>query len=175
MPADQIFASLGKAAIVIIASIFAAMVARSWLFDKALDAAIALGLIGAIYVDAALVLMAWGTRWAFVFGFTGVAGLVALTAIPELGLRKQERDYVEAEITRLRKQTEIDPRNGAAWEFLGDKLLTKQQFDEAIAAYEQVLQLSAAKRDPVSGVALGNPAIQAKIRRVQHAREAAKR
>lgn len=170
---DNLFPALGKATVVIVSSIFAIMVARSWLFDKALEAVVAMGLICAIYADAALIMMTWGTVWAYVFGFGGVAGLVALTALPELGLRKQERDYVEAEIARLRHQTEIDPRNAAAWEFLGDKLLTRREFDAALEAYNQALQTSATRRDAVSGVPLGNVALQAKMRKAQAAKDRA--
>ena len=42
---ENLFPALGKACIVIIASLFAMLVAKSWLFDKSLDSPIALLLI----------------------------------------------------------------------------------------------------------------------------------
>jgi cytochrome c-type biogenesis protein CcmH/NrfG len=171
---ENLFPAIGKACIVVVACLFAILVAKSWLFEKSLESPIAFLLICGIFGDAVLILMAWNSPLAYVFGVGGIAGLIALAAMPEISIRKQEREYVDAEVQRLQEMIERDPHNAAAYEFLGDKLLEKKCFDEALEAYNGALQLTATKRDPISGVALGgSPAIQSKMRRATEAKERA--
>jgi tetratricopeptide (TPR) repeat protein len=138
----NVFPALGKGATLFVASLIAAFVAKSWLIDKAMDNAVALGLISGIFVDAILIVALWNSPLAYLLAIGGILGLIAMAAMPEISLFRGEKQHLEDEVERYRSMIARDPKNAAAHEFLADTLVKKRLFDEAIESYQRALDLT---------------------------------
>lgn len=122
-----------------------------WLFSAWLEKALSLN-------EAAI----GGGLWAFAFmlgaisivnrgwGFLGILGLVyvlllALACWEYISARKMEQDHLREEVEKYRHAIELDPKNIAAYSFLGATYLKLSRFEEA----EEMLQ-TALELDPES-------------------------
>ncbi len=123
-----------------------------WIFSAWLDrsigadeAWIGFGLTGAAFALGVVSIIRGG------WGFIGIlaliyAALVALLAYEYVYWRRREREHYEGEVVRFRAEIERDPRNAAAYTFLGDACLRLGRFDEAETALQAALGLDPESR-----------------------------
>jgi tetratricopeptide (TPR) repeat protein len=118
-----------------------------WLVSGWLDRTLTLGeaavgitlLAGAFLLGvASIVLGGWG--------FLGIlaviyVGLLALVVWEYVYWRRREREHLFQEIRRYQEAITRDPRNAAAYSFLGRTHLALGNIDEAVSALEQALAL----------------------------------
>ncbi len=101
--------------------------------------------------------------WAFAFllgaisivrggwGFVGVLGsvyvlLLALASWEYISARKMEQQHLREEVERYQQAIDLDPRNAAAYAFLGATYLKLSRFTEAEAMLSKALELEPESR-----------------------------
>jgi len=119
----------------------------SWVFAAWLDNTLAFGeaAIGLTLLVGAFLLGVF----SIVSGGWGFFGILAFIYLALLSLlvweyvywRRKERQHLLAEIEKYQDAIARDPRNAAAYSFLGKTYLALRIPDDAIAAFEQALAL----------------------------------
>jgi tetratricopeptide (TPR) repeat protein len=122
----------------------------NWLVEQTLKAEEAL--IGLFFVAVAfflgvssIVAGGWGFLGVLAFVYLG---LLALGVWQYVYWRRREHEHWLSEVDKYRDAIDRDPRNAAAYSFLGEACLRLSRFEEAQAALEMALELDpASKRD----------------------------
>lgn len=65
--------------------------------------------------------------------------------LPTVELSPEERAGIQADIEKLKRTLEINPRNPVAWDTLGGNYKALGQYDEAIHAYRKAVSLDSSK------------------------------
>lgn len=147
----EVIVRLFKAAIFVpIIGLVTWWILSNWLVEQTLNAEEAL--IGLFFVAVAFVLGV-GSIVAGGWGFLGIlafvyAGLLGLAAWQYIYWRRREHEHWVSEVDKYKHAIDRDPRNAAAYSFLGEACLRLSRFEEAQAALEIALELDPeSKRD----------------------------
>ena len=125
-----------------------------WIFTSLLDntlspgeAAVGFGLLGAASLLGVISIIRGGWGFLGVLALVYVAGL-GLVAWEYVYWRRSEQQRLLADIEKYQETIARDPRNAAAYSFLGETYLRLRSFDEAGAALQKALELAPeSKRD----------------------------
>jgi cytochrome c-type biogenesis protein CcmH/NrfG len=149
--AIDVIVRLFKAAIFVpIIGLVTWWILSNWLVEQTLNAEEAL--IGLLFVVVAFFLGV-GSIVAGGWGFLGIlamvyVGLLGVLAWQYIYWRRREHEHWLSEVEKYRAAIDRDPRNAAAYSFLGEACLRLSRFEEAQAALEVALELDPeSKRD----------------------------
>jgi Zn-finger nucleic acid-binding protein len=92
------------------------------------------------------ILVAGGTPVRFLFWFTGIGYWVGLPIYFFMAERRSNATMLEEDFARCRQLIAFDPHNAAAYAQLGRLYARRQQWEEAVAAYTQAVQLEPENR-----------------------------
>jgi tetratricopeptide (TPR) repeat protein len=125
-----------------------------WIFTNWLEGALAVeeavigfGLTALAFCLGVSSIVAGGWGFLGILAFVYL-GLLALGVWQYVYWRRREHEHWLSEIDKYRDAIDRDPRNAAAYSFLGEACLRLSRFEEAQAALEMALELDpASKRD----------------------------
>jgi tetratricopeptide (TPR) repeat protein len=118
-----------------------------WIFSNYLDKTLSLKqasigylLLGIAFILGVISIVAGG------WGFLGILALVyipllALACWEYIYLQKVQQQHLREEISKYELAIERDPKNAAAFSFLGQTYLKLGKYDEAVAALEKAVEM----------------------------------
>jgi len=104
------------------------------------EAAVGMTLLAGAFALGVISIVSGGWGFLGILAFIYLA-LLSLLVWEYLYWRRKERQHLFAEIERYQEAIVRDPRNAAAYSFLGKTHLALRQPDEAVSALEQALAL----------------------------------
>lgn len=82
-----------------------------------------------------------GTAWLFLFLLLVGATLAVVEYLPVIFSQKHRRELWESDILRFQKGIDFDPKNVAAYSYLGDTYMKLGRFSEAVESYRKAVDL----------------------------------
>jgi tetratricopeptide (TPR) repeat protein len=116
-----------------------------WIFgeylDKTLEAWEAAGLMALdiVLLAVAIQLMPTIFYYPFLLGLVGLAYLISY--IPQVRSARARRNLWEDDLLRFQRAIDFDPKNVAAYSFMGDTYLKLDDLDNAIESWHKALEL----------------------------------
>jgi len=122
----------------------------SWLVEQTLnahEALIGLGFVSIAFVLGVISIRSGGWGFLLIIAVVYIA-ILSLAAWQYIYWRQREKEYYLGQVEKFHEAIEQDPRNIAAYSFLGEAYLRLGEFAEAEAALETALKMDPeSKRD----------------------------